>query len=101
MSFRVTIRMCLDKDKGSLIRNKVAKVLKANGLKLQGMRTATWEGDPVSSTAVAKIMTELSQLSDIATSYPAKGKSGKPAKPSSAKLDHLWVYVTKSRTTGA
>lgn len=93
MSFRVIVRVCYDGDNESRIRNQVVPVLEASGLVRQGNRTGTWEGDPITPAQLTAIFDVLARLGDIQTNFVSAYHW--------TRLDHIWVYVTKSHALPA
>jgi hypothetical protein len=87
MNWRVIVKMSFTGRQGSTLRYRISKRLAACGLRRSKMATATWEGAQVpAEKAAAQLSKVLELLSD-----PSKANIRR------AQLDHLWVYIDRSK----
>lgn len=77
---RVIVRFSLNKDKGSALRNKLAKILKDAGF-VQAAKTGTYDNP---NTTAADLSATLTAFWNKIGTHSAKG-----TKPT---LDHFWMY---------
>jgi hypothetical protein len=92
MKYRVQLRMSLNRDKGSKVRNKIKGRLTKEGItqrfvisEKSGQSTGTWEGtrlDARAITAVREVLEILEGLPDSVTNANAE-----------VTLDHVWLYI--------
>jgi hypothetical protein len=83
MKWRVIIRISLDGDQGSAIRNNFEELFKECGIQNTG--TGVWEtaaGEPVQ--IALKLQEIILTLANIDQSHPGD---------KSVNLDHLWMYI--------
>jgi hypothetical protein len=82
----VTVRVSLNKDARSAVRNRVNAILRNGGFSKPRSSTATWKAsrfDCAASTALAEVVKLLEDLRIVEGADP------------NVVLDHLWIYVEK------
>jgi len=90
MGWRVIVRVSINKDSSSTIRNTVIKpLLEDAGLRKRGRSTATWESNDVPEKDAAKQLARL--LPRLARAGQQEGANPK------ALLDHIWIYIDQAR----
>jgi hypothetical protein len=80
MAWRVIVRFSLDKDRNSVVRNQIAKILDDSGINKTA--TGTWESKELDEMQAAKT------LADVVT-----GLAKAPRLKRGTHLDHFWIYV--------
>lgn len=86
MAWRVIVRISLNNDSGSAVRNAVAPLLQGCGL--QNTRTGIWESPAAGESQVAQHLQQVLALLSQAAAAPG-------ANPAVA-LDHLWLYIDQA-----
>jgi hypothetical protein len=90
MGWRVIVRLSLNRDTQSVIRNQVVKpVLEAAGLIKRRRSTATWESQEADEVKVARQLARL--LRRLARAANEAGANPKVV------LDHIWIYIDQAR----
>lgn len=90
MGWRIIVRLSINKDKNSTIRNKVVKpILEAAGLKKRPRSTATWESNEVDEATTAKQLARL--LPRLAKAAEQPGANPK------VRVDHIWIYIDQAK----
>ena len=86
MPWRVIVPYSLDADSGSAIRYSVVKpAFDKCGLRQRRKKAATWETNSADEQVIA------SQFAGLLRRF------AKLSKNSTAKLDHLWIYIDRAR----
>lgn len=86
--YRVIVRVSLDKDKRSFVRNSTIKSHLERAGFTNNQTTGTWE---TASAGISKIQKGLNKLLEDLAELTAN-----PFDP--VKLDHLWIYIDKAET---
>jgi hypothetical protein len=86
MAYRVTVRLSIDGEKDSKVRNQCADRLEAAGLVLKG--TATWKS---ASANLAQTVKGLKDVLDILANPTTHVKNAAPG----VTMDHIWAYIEK------
>ena len=87
-NWRVIVRLSLDHDKNSSIRNTIALALESAGIRRT--KTGTWESKDAHcapAAATKQLQTMLKILENLHKTQDAPH----------ALLDHLWIYVDRVR----
>jgi hypothetical protein len=87
-NWRVIVRFSLDYDKNSAVRNAVAPLLEAAGIRRT--KTGTWESR-VTHCTPAHASKQMRAVLRILENPQAKVGGAGPH----ALLDHLWVYIDR------
>jgi hypothetical protein len=86
MTYRVLFRMSLNKDKSSVVRNKVDATLGAAWIRKRAGKTATWEASGLNPDALNSVAAALKIL---ARPSAVAGANAEVA------VDHVWLYFDR------
>jgi hypothetical protein len=89
--WQIIVRMSLDRDRGSRVRNALVPILRRAGLHRRAGRTGTWESLVVPDMSAAA--EELRRLLRILANPVGRVYHASPH----VRLDHLWIYIAKVR----
>ena len=96
MKWRVIIRFSLDDDKGSAVRNEIARILEKplGQLSLNGITrtaTGTWESNSMDAGEAGAAMSQMIKLLTDTQAVPGASVD--------ALMDHLWIYADRIKGT--
>jgi len=81
MAWQIIVRLSLDADGNSAVRNKVAPFFTNMGLHQRSRRTGTWESY---------------EIEDMQKACSGLRKVTRVLENPGVRLDHLWVYIAKA-----
>jgi hypothetical protein len=85
MYWRAIVRLSLNKDTNSALRNPIAEILKDAGF--ENTKTGTWELESTSRKSILAAIRKATRLIED----PSRAQGANPA----VVLDHLWIYIDK------
>ena len=87
--WRVRLRISVDSDKKSKIRNKLAPILQQSGFAQRGDNTGSWQTDKIEEKDAVDTLHRVLQIlvdpqTQVTNPHP------------DALLDHVWLYIEKA-----
>lgn len=83
---RAIIRLSIDREKNSALRNKLLARLKSHGFRLQP-RTATYENPDIDDRGLGQALSDFWNTAELHRKH-----LGKPG-----RVDHFWMYCDRKR----